>query len=186
MPASESTVMKLPEGSTLTQISSDDPTASEKNRAEVRNMIFRIGLNQIRQLDGGSQAVQSADTIRQEKEFTVALAKETVSNIQQSVNSFVQHWAMFRKKKDYANTIKLNTDIGTDDVNEFIQLYNAFSTKVGQYPETAKAMDKKLIEKVGLNSEDRSAIFDEIDNAEPPETSQAQRTNILNSFVNAR
>jgi len=186
MPASESTVMKLPEGSTLTQISSDDPTASEKNRAEVRNMIFRIGLNQIRQLDGGSQAVQSADTIRQEKEFTVALAKETVLNIQQGVNSFVQHWAMFRKKKDYANTIKLNTDIGTDDVNEFIQLYNAFATKVGQYPETSKAMDKKLIEKVGLNSEDTSAIFDEIDNAEPAETSQTQRANILNSFVNAR
>ncbi len=164
MPASESTMMRLPEGATVTQITAEDPTASEKNRADIRNMIFRVGLNQPRQLDGSSQQVQSAETIREEREFTLALAKETVSDIENLVNQFVGYWAMFKKKPDYEGYIELNKDFSSEDYAEFIQLYTAFADRRALYPTASKQLDKMLIEYLKVPETVQAEINQEIDN----------------------
>lgn len=179
MPASESTIMRLPEGATVTQITSEDPTASEKNRADLRNMIFRVGLNQPRQLDGGSQQVQSAETIREEREFTLALAKETVSDIENLVNQFIENWAQFKRRPEYENKIELNKDFSTEDYNEFIQLYTAFADRRALYPTASKQLDKMLVEYLKVPASVQETINEEIDNtvtaqAEPLPTTRAR------------
>jgi len=168
LPASESTVMRLPEGATVTQITSEDPTASEKNRSDIRNMIFRVGLNQPRQLDGGSQQVQSAETMREEKEFTLALARETVSDIENLVNQFAKNWAAFKRRPEYENKIELNKDFSTEDYNEFIQLYTAFSDRRQLYPTATKQLDKMLIDYLKVPESAAAEINAEIDAAVAP------------------
>ena len=182
--ASEQSMMRIPQGATVTQITAEDPTASEKNRAELRNMIFRVGLNQIRQLDGGSQQVQSADTIREEKENVYSLAKEIVEDLESYTNQFVRHWAAFKKKTDYTNEIEFNKDFSSQDYDDFLKLYSAFQARRATYPQTAKALDKKLVEMTevpGLEDFNK-----EIDTAkEPaPEPQQGPGQGIINRFVN--
>ena len=181
MPASESTIMRLPEGATVTQITSEDPTASEKNRADIRNMIFRVGLNQPRQLDGSSQQVQSAETLREEKEFTLALAKETVSDIENLVNQFIEHWAAFKRRPEYENKIELNKDFSSEDYAEFIQLYSAFADRRQFYPTASKQLDKMLIDYLKVPASVQDEINQEIDASAPvtPGATAEIRTRIL-------
>lgn len=182
--ASEQSIMQFPEGTEITQITSEDPVASEKNRAELRNMIFRVGLNQIRQLDGGSQAVQSADTQREEKENTIALAEETVAEIQSAVNSFVRHWAAFKKKPDFEGTIELNKQFGTEDYEQFLALYSAFASQRTRYPETAKTLDKRLLRHLALSEKEETDSTGEIDaaKAEAPQQRQDVKDRLLTSI----
>jgi hypothetical protein len=184
MPASESTMMRLPEGATVTQITAEDPTASEKNRADIRNMIFRVGLNQPRQLDGSSQQVQSAETIREEREFTLALAKETVSDIENLVNQFVEYWAMFKRRSDYEGKIELNKDFSSEDYAEFIQLYTAFSDRRALYPTASKQLDKMLIEYLKVPETVQAEINKEIDAvaATVPTATSAIRNTLLGNI----
>jgi hypothetical protein len=184
MPASESTMMRLPEGATVTQITAEDPTASEKNRADIRNMIFRVGLNQPRQLDGSSQQVQSAETIREEREFTLALAKETVSDIENLVNQFVEYWAMFKRRSDYEGKIELNKDFSSEDYAEFIQLYTAFSDKRALYPTASKQLDKMLVEYLKVPETVQAEINKEIDAvaATVPTATSAIRNTLLGNI----
>lgn len=183
--ASEQSMMRIPQGATVTQITAEDPTASEKNRAELRNMIFRVGLNQIRQLDGGSQQVQSADTIREEKENVYALAKEVTEELEDYANQFIRHWASFKKKSDYTNRIEFNKDFSSQDYDDFLKLYSAFQARRAAYPQTSKEMDKKLIEMAELD--DLETFEKEIDDAkeEPPAApAGGPGQGIINRFVN--
>lgn len=184
MPASESTMMRLPEGATVTQITAEDPTASEKNRSDLRNMIFRVGLNQPRQLDGSSAQVQSAETIREEKEFTLALAKETVSDIENLVNQFVENWAMFKRRPEYEGKIELNKDFSSEDYAEFIQLYTAFADRRALYPTASKQLDKMLIEYLKVPETVQATINEEIDANSPatPATTTAIRNTLLGNI----
>lgn len=157
------TMIWVGEGTQVTAVPSEDGLALRSKIGEIRNTIFRVGLNQFRQLDGSSAQVQSADTIREEKEHVYTLAKQAVSEIETIINEFVGYWAKFKTKDVGDSKISLSTDFSTQDIDDFMKIYNSLTDVKQGLPTLNKELTKKLVSYADFPKETETKIEAEID-----------------------
>lgn len=177
----ENTIMWLSPNSSVTTIPSENPTALRDRIDEVRNMIFRIGLKQLRQLQADSRAAQSADTLREEKENTHSAAKMLVSEMEDYFNQWASHWAMFKGKEVPESGIVLSKDFAAEDLSQFLEILASTADVRNKLPEFNKAMVGKLQSLLDFDEDTQNILTDELEKLE--ETEEQPRQPLFRRFI---
>lgn len=129
------------------------PTGLENSEKESLSNIYKLGLNQLRNLPLDSKETQSAEAVVEEKWNTIALVQSTLEEIEGIVDRSLEHYAAMKGVRDFKGSIKLNKDIQEKDFDQFITAYSAFADKISEYPEIEASVLKEAIMRMGFDEE---------------------------------
>lgn len=153
--------------------------------SECVNNIFKIGLNQIRSLSSDSKQVQAADSASQEKDYTYAQVESAIEDIENGVEQALNNFARFQGKEGFNAEYKIDREIKSEDMAQWIQIYTAFQDKfTNNYPDVDRAAVKKAICKLSLpNEEELIKGVDALPVTTPKAATSQARTNLLNGIM---
>lgn len=161
IPAGESNVIWLEDGGTVNAVPAENPAALQIWLQDVKNTLVEVGLNQFNRLDATTKSVASDDTIREQKQEIVSLARTTLTELEGLCNAFLEDWAISKGKDPGDAKIVLEKDFQDQDVERLINIFMAIKAEVG--PETKKLFTGKLIDQVEFDEESRQSIADEME-----------------------
>ena len=186
VPGSENTVFWIEKDGKVFDIGSENPEGIKARVEEVRNTIFRLGLNQLRQLDASSKSVQASDTIREEKQDSYTKVKSKVNEIEDTVNNFFALWAQFKNQKPPTAKFKIIDKFSGKDLSDFLETYQATLDAQGELTELRKEMLRQLTELIEPSPEAKKKIEQEIEAYKGREDlnqdSTLSRTDFLNGY----
>lgn len=185
--AAEYAYNSLPEGTTIHSIEPVATNSIETRLALVLNNIFRIALNQIRQMNSDSASVQSAETMREERDNTVAVVESEIEAIENIVNAGLKLWAKYLGNDSFEGKVSLKQDISKNDIDNAIKLTLAFRDQIGKLPKINKALLNWFVDEMDLDNKDE--LKEEIETlqleVEQPQTPQIG-ANFLRGLQQAR
>lgn len=143
--ASENSIIWLNKDATITNIPAENAEGLRQRIDEVRNTIFRLGLNQLRMLDASSKSVQSAETQYADKEDRNVQIQSKVHEIEDSVNNFFELWALFKNQPPPKTKFKIEARPTAQDRREFLEFYQQTLDIQDEVPSFEKFMIEKMI-----------------------------------------
>lgn len=182
----EYTWSSLPEGTTIEVVEPNEATGVQSRLSEVLNNIFRIALNQTRMLSSDSKAVQSSETIKEEKEAIYNLIQSEAEAMENIVNQGLVMYAKFKGVDDLKPDFKFNLDTSESSTEQMVRIVTLFRAEIEKLP----ALKKELLSKAvrALSLDDNKDIEKEIETYvnTPPATPEVQvKDRLLNGFNNA-
>ncbi|MCA9813210.1 MAG: hypothetical protein KC483_10185 [Nitrosarchaeum sp.] len=184
----ENTIMWLKAGSTVTELSDTNPLGLLTRIDSTTDLIFKMGLNQVRQIPGTSKVAQSEGAAREEKEPQVAAAKAAISEIETVLNGMVRLWAKF-KGTNQEGKIKISRNFTTQDVKELALSFSIYRDYIGKVEPWLKAHLAKVVDQEGYDPEDLSNIKAGIEaitvENDTGNVIEQRRNSLLKGFANA-
>ena len=168
--AGEHTMLCLPADVQFQVIAPVDTSGYERSVADAISTVFKVGLNQFRQLSADSKAVQSDDTIAEEKANTVALVLSTIDDLEDAMNQSMNHYAVFAGQKNFESDISFNREIIAKNFERFVAVYGAFADRLTKYAKVSKAVDRAAVRALELPKDEETEALREIDQAPEVET----------------
>jgi len=153
----------LPEGTSVATIEPLDTSSMERRGDVVRNAIFRIGLNQIRQMTADSGSAQSADSVNAERDYTKKLVESEKGLVETYIEKLIIHLGNYYGIQLQPEVSISFIDTATDLI-QAIQLISVFRPEFNKLPELKKALVGWAVEKLNLSNED--ALKLEIENTD--------------------
>lgn len=157
----EYTLQVLPEGTTIHETQPTNTAGIEARADSVFNAIWRVGLNQVRQMAADSKAVQGEATLREEKDYTVSLVQSELASLENIINQALKHFAMFKGQPNFEGKISFSADITKADVEKVTQIAMSFKDDINKVPKFRKAMLKWAANEIDLP--EKEEILEEID-----------------------
>lgn len=176
----------LPEGATVTTLPPVSVEGYENSLNVAIDSIFKVGLNMLRTMPADSRQVQASDTIREDKNNTVAVVEAALQEFQGYLDDIVRNVATFKGKEGFKGRIKLNPDITTDDVQQFTEIALAFRDSIRQIPVINEAVIKKAVKKLNLPKEDEERALQAITEASQNGGLTPQQNNLQRQPSNIR
>lgn len=152
--AAEYAYNTLPEGTSISTIEPTNTASIETRLALVLNNIFRIALNQVRQMNADSAAAQSAETMREERDNTVAVVESEIESIENIVNQGLRLWAKYLGNDSFNGKVSLKQDISKNDIDNAIKLTLAFRDQIAKLPMINKALLNWFVDEMDLDNKE--------------------------------
>lgn len=181
--ATEYCYSNLPQGSTIETIEPTNTQAVEARLGQVLNNIFRIAYNQTRMMSQDSNAVQSSDTIKQEKEGVYNLISAQAKYYEKLVNDMLVLMAKY-KGQDIKPNFRFNIDANDINIDAFIKLIALFKDELSKIPNARKQLISKVLSDVGVDSNEQINLeIDMMVNQNSVSTEQDIRSRLLNGIT---
>lgn len=149
----------LPDGASVIVVDPVDTSGYERAMADALNNAFKAGLLMTRQLPADSRAVQSTETIQEEKDATLASIEATIEDIETLTNQALFYYAAFMGEENFTGTFELNHEVVDEDFTQLITIYQAFKTELNKVENVTKGVLEKVIMRLGLNEEAQTAAL---------------------------
>jgi hypothetical protein len=149
---SEYTWPILPAGASVTPISPTSTASYDENIAEAMMSAFKVGLNQMRAVASDSKAIQSAESIKAEKDERVALVESTRDRFSRALTEVLNIVAEFKGVQGEF-IASLSLEITEENMDEFTQLYMTFANSFRQNPAYDRLAFEKVVKKMFSDSE---------------------------------
>lgn len=184
MVMAENSINFLKEGSVVTQVTSATPTALETRVRDVTDTIFKIAFNQIRTLPGTSEAVQSSETIREERQPQFAAAKSAITEFETMFNSIVDVWAEMKGiERNESEKVTISRDFTPEDIDKFVTHYNTFRDEINKNTAWRRATLEKAVDDANFDSETANEIKETL--ADAPRVQNNVRESLIGAINNA-
>ena len=150
---SEHTWPLLAAGSSVVTVPPVSTASYDASIDEALSSAFRVGLNQLRQVASDSKAVQSADSISEEKDERLALVEATTSMIQSLMNQALLFYAEFRGEQNFVPSFDLSQEFDEANFELFSKVFLTFRDQFKANPILERKAFEKAISKVFSESE---------------------------------
>lgn len=154
-------LVRAPEGSAQA-IEPPDLSSHEKALEESLNNIFKVGLNQLRLLPSDSKVAQSADSIGEEKDNTIALIESTLEDIENATNDAISLWAEYKGVKGFHEKIEIEKTFTKTDITKFVTVFGAMRDQFTKYEKVMKFATMKGVRELGLDEDDQIEALAEV------------------------
>lgn len=156
----------LPEGSTVQVINSENPIALAEHIKATELNIYKIGLNILRQVSNDSSAVQSVETIREERKNVLDLIKAEISGIEELINKALASYMKF-KSGELIEGIALDRNVDLSAMDVLLPMYERLKDEIVRFPTWRKETLKRLAMEMQPGKLDQ--IKEEIDGDPSPQ-----------------
>lgn len=184
---SEYSLVLLPENSNVISIPAENPSALLERLASTENNIWRLGLQQIRQVPTNSKVGQSADSQIQEKEGTINLVKRNIGAFENFANQIVKGVAEYHNETAYnpeIHRITFNRDISETDINNTVLVLNTLRKEMSRMPTLRKAVVSQIIRSLNLPEDIQNQVDDEIEKLPEDEFSDTRVGDTFSGIFN--
>jgi hypothetical protein len=175
-------LVRAPDGS-VQAIEPPDLSSHEKALEESLNNIFKIGLNQLRILPSDSRVSQSADSLGEEKDNTIALIESTLEDIENAINETIKLVAEYKGIKDYQETISIEKTFTNADVTKFVTVFGAMRDQFSKYEKVMKYATMKGVRELGLPEDDQAEALKEVEAGQQMESEQDTQRDPLDDVI---
>jgi hypothetical protein len=152
-----------PLGTSFHVIEPTDTTAIEKRLLQVRDNLFKIALNQVKQLAGDSAGVQGAETIREERQDTIALIQSEIESLENITNKAIELYAKFKGILNFKSEITLSREINETDLDQMSKAFLIIRDDIAKIPSLKKAAVKRFALELDLDEDSLEEINNDID-----------------------
>jgi hypothetical protein len=160
---SEYTIVLLPENGDFGKLEQTDPTGLKETERESVEHIFRVGLNKLRQIASDSKEIQSAEGQDKDNEYTFRLVEAELQSVEDSINDSFKHYAAFLGKPNFDGKLELEKKVSAENFDKFIYAWGSFKDSLMKVEGLEKAVIKKVIKKLRLDSKEESEILKKVD-----------------------
>ena len=161
--AGENAIIWLEKDGAATSIPSDSSECVKSRVDAVRDTIFRLGLNQLRQLDGGSKQVQSDETIYADKEDAFSQVQSKMHEIEDTVNKVISLWAGFKGVEVPKDKFAFSAEFTRQGFDKFLEIYTSSYDMQQDVPEFQAELRKQLVSFAQIKREKAKEIMNKID-----------------------
>ena len=177
-------LIRAAEGS-VQAIEPPDLSSHEKALEESLNNIFKLGLNQLRIIPSDSRVAQSAQSMGEEKDNTLALIESTLEDIENATNDAISLWAEYKGIKDYQERIEIEKTFTKDDVSKFVTVFGAMRDQFSKYESVMKYATMKGVRELGLAEEEQIEALAEVEAGKKIEEQPSENDPLGNSLNDA-
>lgn len=158
---SEYIINFLPEGANVVIAEPTNPVALMARIEQVSSLLFKVAFNRQFVLSPTSKEAPGADTTKAMREEQLALVLNAIDDLEMLLNKAIQHYALFKNKKNFKGKVTLSRDVDELDIERAIQLAQSVYDDMKQYPTWFKEFLKSVAKKMQLGDEEE--ILKEID-----------------------
>lgn len=183
---SEYVINFLPLDSSVNVINSENPIALAEHIKSTELNLYKIGLNILRQVSGESSAVQSVDTLREERKNVIDLIRAELGKVESIINQAISAYAAFKSKAGYVSTVELDKQIDLSAFDILLPMFERLRDEVKRFPTWEKQMLKRFAEE--MQPGDLETIKAEIEAAKPvdPNAAAITRSSIFGNISGGR
>jgi hypothetical protein len=166
---------------TVTVVEPSDPIALERRVNSKGNDFFQVMFNQTRNLPTDAKGIESAETIRAQKDEFLKEVESCAKDLTLIANHVLYIMAKFKGLElDIQNDgIVIGNDLNTETIDQHVMLAKAFMSEMGE--KWKKATNKKIARMQDLPEIDE--VIDEIEN-QPAKTTIEAQPNRLQTLLN--
>lgn len=168
---STNSMVVLPPGGQVSKLDPTNPAALIDSINNDVTDLFRVTFNVTRSMPVNSRGIESAATQHESKEELYTRIRDIREEVLDVVRTGLEHYAAFAGEA-IEPEVSFETDISEADLAEISAFIQAHSDRIAQYGELQKAVDKKIVKKLGLPEEQE--LIEAIE-ATPATTAATQR-----------
>jgi hypothetical protein len=180
IPVSEFAITVWPEGTTFHTEQPVNTTAIESRIEKVKDNLFKIALNQVKQVSSDSKAVQSDQTLREEKEYTLALIQSEIEAVENLINRSIEIYAKYKGDDHFVSEIRLSKDLDVSDFDRISKAFLMVRDELENLPTVRKLALKRFVKELDLSPDDLTTATEEIDSKYGQEKERPQAANTEN------
>lgn len=175
----------LSEGATVNVVEPVSTATLENAIMRVIDWVFKVAFNQVDGLSASSKESPSAETRRQMKDEFIALVEDTLTDVENILNSIVGHVAMLRGEKPPTEKITISKTVTDEDYEEELAIWQAFADQFKQIASVNKAMLKRQIKRLGFDGDKEiEKDIESFDSTKQSAENQQVRSEKLMSMAN--
>lgn len=183
---SEYVINFLPTDATVNVINSENPIALAEHIKATELNLYKIGLNILRQVSNDSSAVQSVDTLREERKNVIDLIRAELGKVESIINQAVSAYAAFKSDPAYVSTVELDKQIDLSAFDILLPMFERLRDEVKRFPTWEKQMLKRFAEE--MQPGELEIIKGEIEASKPEDLNAAAltRSSIFGNLTGGR